>query len=56
MNRRFGGTWQRRLLVAACIVPSSTIFVNPDEGGAHGVTTQKTPFFIVKIYFANKLI
>jgi hypothetical protein len=32
-NRRFGGTWSlllrsvRRLLVAACVVPSSPIFV-----------------------------
>jgi hypothetical protein len=33
-NRRFGGTWRceflrsvRRLLVAACVVPSSSIFV-----------------------------
>jgi hypothetical protein len=38
-NRRFGGTWHllhqvflrsvRRLLVAACVVPSSPIFVTP---------------------------
>jgi hypothetical protein len=42
----------RRLLVAACVVPSSPIFVTlmkeaPQE--PHGVTTQKTPFFIVSI-------
>jgi hypothetical protein len=46
----------RRLLVAACVVPSSPIFVTlmKDAPGSsetsflqepHGVTTQKTPFF-----------
>jgi hypothetical protein len=50
----------RRLLVAACVVPSSPVFCHPDEGGArflqrrflqepHGVTTQKTPFFMMII-------
>jgi hypothetical protein len=46
----------RRLLVAACVVPSSPIFVTlmkevPPKRRflqePHGVTTQKTPFFIV---------
>jgi hypothetical protein len=35
----------RRLLVAACVIPSSPIFVTLPL--PHGVTTQKTPFFIV---------
>jgi hypothetical protein len=46
----------RRLLVAACVVPSSPIFVTlmKEAPGSsetsvlqepHGVTTQKTPFF-----------
>jgi hypothetical protein len=66
-NRRFGGTWSlsgtflrsvRRLLVAACVVPSAPIVVTlmKEAPGSpkrrflqepHGVTTQKTPFFIV---------
>jgi hypothetical protein len=55
----------RRLLVAACVVPSSPIFGHPDEGGApkrrflqepHGVTTQKTPFFIVTAVKTSNLI
>jgi hypothetical protein len=37
----------RRLLVAACVVPSSPIFVTLMKEAPHGVTTQKTPFFIV---------
>jgi hypothetical protein len=37
----------RRLLVAACVVPSSPIFVTRRFlQEPHGVTTQKTPFFI----------
>jgi hypothetical protein len=50
----------RRLLVAACVVPSSPIFVTLMKEAQvppkrrflqepHGVTTQKTPFFNVSI-------
>jgi hypothetical protein len=46
----------RRLLVAACVVPSSKILVTLMKEAlrssemlqeSHGVTSQKTPFFIV---------
>jgi hypothetical protein len=48
----------RQLLVAACVVPSSPIFVTLMKEAPvppkrrflqepHGVTTQKTPFFLV---------
>jgi hypothetical protein len=36
----------RRLLVAASVVPNSPILVTLMKE-AHGVTSQKTPFFIV---------
>jgi hypothetical protein len=56
----------RRLLVAACVLPSSPIFVTlmKEAPGAsetrflqepHGVTTQKTPFFIVSAVKTSNL-
>jgi hypothetical protein len=58
-------TWYlRRLLVAACVVPSSPIFVTlmkeaPGSSkslflqGPHGVTTQKTPFFTSQYFHVD---
>jgi hypothetical protein len=56
----------RRLLVAACVVPSSPIFVTLMKEAPvpskrrflqepHGVRTQKTPFFLGKA-FGNEII
>jgi hypothetical protein len=57
----------RRLLVAACVVPSLPIFValmKEAPGSSetsvlqepHGVTTQKTPFFLCQTVFLEIMV
>jgi hypothetical protein len=72
-NRRFGGTWRllhqgdkeifflrsvRRLLVAACVVPSSPIFVTlmKEAPGASetSVLTRATTFFWITKYSVRR--